>query len=132
MTGITIDDSAWKNIYDFLSGCPKIHTKDETKIRLFMEGILWIMRSGAQWRLLPEKYGHWNGVWQRFDDWSRKGVWQKLFDHFSQDRDLEFVLIDATIVRAHACAAGAKGGEIRHLAGAMGDSPQKSMRRQRH
>jgi transposase len=106
-----ISDVAWANIYEYLRTLPKIHVKNETKMRQFFEAVCWVMRSGAQWRMLPSQYGQWNGVWQRFDDWSKKGVWQKLFEHFSTDRDLEFVMIDATIVRAHACAAGAKDGK---------------------
>jgi transposase len=110
-----INDVAWNNIYQYLRTLPKIHAADEMKMRKFFEGVHWVMRTGAQWRMLPSEYGKWNGVWQRFDDWSKKGVWQQLFEHFSSDRDLEFVMIDATITRAHACSGGAKKGEkIKH------------------
>ena len=62
--------------------------------------------SGAKWRQLPEKYGKWNSVFSRFNAWSRNKVWNNLLEFCSQNADLEYVLIDATIVRAHACAAG--------------------------
>lgn len=113
-SGASLTDETWDRLYDFLKNVKKIHTNDEQKTRNFVEAVLWIVRSGAQWRLLPEKYGDWNTVFHRFADWSEKGVWTRMFEHFSSDRDLEYIMIDATIMRAHACAAGAKKGAMRH------------------
>ena len=113
MSSITISNESWSLIYSFLETCDEIYTKNETEVRKFVEGVLYITRSGAQWRLLPREYGAWNSVYKRFDRWSKKGVWKKLFLHFSQDKDLEYIMIDASVMSAHACAAGAKKGAIK-------------------
>jgi putative transposase len=78
--------------------------------RLFVEGVLWIARTGSPWRDLPAAFGNWNSVWRRFDRWSQSGVWHRIFAALSDDPDFEYLIIDSTIVRAHQHAAGAKGG----------------------
>ena len=77
---------------------------------MFVEGVLWIVRTGAPWRDLPEVFGEWNSVFRRFSRWSQKGVWQRIFEALSDDPDFEYLIIDSTIVRAHQHASGAKGG----------------------
>lgn len=103
---VNIKDPQWHKIYDFLQHEQRIYARDEAKMRLFIEAILWMSRSGASWRLLPEKYGHWNSTFRRFARWSDRGIWQAMFEHFSADPDMSEVMIDSTIVRAHQSAAG--------------------------
>lgn len=74
---------------------------------MFLDAVLWIARTEAPWRDLPDRFGPFNSVPKRFDRWARKGTWTKVFDEL-QDPDLEWLLIDSTIIRAHQHAAGAE------------------------
>ena len=78
--------------------------------RLFVDGVLWIARTGSPWRDLPSGFGKWNSVYVRFSRWAKKGAWESLFKALADDPDFEYLIIDSTIVRAHQHAAGAKGG----------------------
>jgi transposase len=81
--------------------------------RRTVNGVLWVLRTGAPWRDLPERYGNWNSVFVRFTRWSKSGVWDAAFETLASlgppPADKEHA-IDSTIVRAHQHAAGVKGG----------------------
>ena len=78
--------------------------------RLFLEAILWIARTGSPWRDLPPAFGKWNTVFKRFRDWVKADVFKRMFDAVSDDPDMEYAMIDATIVKVHRHGQGAKGG----------------------
>ena len=108
MSRIKLTDKQWETMRDYLRSHPRVYVGDERGCRQFVEAVLWILRSCGQWRLLPDAYGGWNSVFKRFSRWSQRGVWNGLLAHVAADADLQHVLIDSTVVRAHACAAGAK------------------------
>ena len=69
-----------------------------------------MLRSGAHWHDLPERYGKWKTVHTRFARWAKRGVWERLFEALIKDRKNEYLMLDTTLVRAHQQAATGKGG----------------------
>lgn len=102
-----ISDEDWQRIEHLLPGKSTDPGRTAEDNRRFINAVLWIARSGAAWRDLPERYGNHNSVYQRFNRWSKKGVWERVFAAL-QEPDLEWVMLDSTIVRAHQHAAGQK------------------------
>jgi transposase len=101
-------DDQWERIEKLLPGKasdPGVTAKDN---RLFVESVLWVARTGSPWRDLPPELGDWHNVFTRFSRWGRTGVWQRVIEAVSEDVDLEALLIDSTVVRAHQHAAGAQ------------------------
>lgn len=107
MTTAKLTNEQWKQILKFLRQDQRAYVGNERCCRRFVEAVIWISRSGAQWRLLPEQYGNWNSVYKRFSRWCDAGVWERMLSRFADEPDMENGLVDSTIVRAHACAAGA-------------------------
>ena len=78
--------------------------------RRFINGVLWILRTGSPWRDLPTAYGDWKNTHRRFCRWRDKGVWEALLERIIVDPDFEWLMIDASHCKAHPHAAGARGG----------------------
>ena len=107
MSTVELRNDQWSKILEFLHTCADLYVGQEAECRRFIEAILWMARSGAQWRLLPEHYGNWNSAYKRFARWCDRGIWERMHQHLIHDPDMENLIIDSTIVRAHPCAAGA-------------------------
>jgi putative transposase len=102
-----ITDPQWERIEHLLPGKSGHVGRSATDNRLFINAVLWIARSGAPWRDLPERFGPWNSVYQRFRRWAKTDVWKTVFEQL-QEPDLDWLMIDSTTVRAHQHAAGQK------------------------
>ena len=110
MDRLVLSDTAWERMAPLIIGRPDQKGSTGRDNRMFVEGVLWIARTGSPWRDLPSVFGEWNSVFVRFNRWSRGGVWRRIFVALSDDPDFEYAIVDSTIVRAHQHAAGAKGG----------------------
>lgn len=112
-------DDQWERIKDFLPG-REGHVGGTAKDnRLFIEAVLYRYRAGIAWRDLPERFGDFRVIHTRHTRWSKRGAWQRIFEHLAEDADNEYAMLDSTIVRAHQHSAGAKGGtEKRNASGA--------------
>ena len=101
-------DEQWIRIEPLLPGradTPGVTARDH---RNFVDAVLWIARTGAGWRDLPERFGDWNNTFQRFNRWAKSGVWARVMEALGGDADLEHLIIDSTVIRAHQHAAGAE------------------------
>lgn len=108
----------WERIADLLPGKAGDPGRTAADNRLFVNGVLWVLRSGAHWCDLPERYGRWKTLHKRFSRWSKAGVWDRVFADLIKDRDNQYLMIDSTLVRAHQQAATGKGGPRIRLWGA--------------
>ena len=107
MVRLNLRDDQWERIEHRLPGKPSDPGQSGADNRLFVEAILWLARAGAPWRDLPEEFGKWNSVYQRFARWQKRGVWTEVFEELAEDADFEEVFIDSTVIRVHQHGAGA-------------------------
>ncbi|MHB9103181.1 MAG: transposase [Sulfuricella sp.] len=75
MNRLKLSDEEWERLLAELRKIPGIRIGVPMKCRFFVEAVLWILRTGAQWRVLPVQNGRWNSVFKRFSRWSKLGVW---------------------------------------------------------
>jgi transposase len=114
-----LTDFEWSVIAPLLPNKPRgIPRVDDRRV---LNGIFWALRSGAPWRDLPERYGPYTTVYNRFSRWRKAGVWDRIMDAITQAHDGRVQMIDTSIVRVHQHAAGAKKGvAVRHIGRSRG------------
>ena len=113
-----LSEAQWERIRDFLPGRREHVGRTAADNRVFVNGVLWVLRSGARWHDLPERYGKYKSVHKRFVRWAHSGVWDRIFAELVKDRKNQYLMIDSTIVRAHQQAAtGRKKGAQTRLWG---------------
>ena len=105
-----LTQAQWRKIEELLPGKAGDRGRTARDNRAFVDGVLWVLRSGAYRCHLPERYGNWKSVHKRFTRWARAGVWEGVFEVLASDPSNEYLMIDTTIVRAHQRAACGKGG----------------------
>jgi len=105
LTGDELSAMAWAKLAPHLAGKAGDVGRTATDNRLFLNAVLWVMRHGGTWRVLPERFGKHDTVRKRALRWAQKGTWQRLF-HAVRVPEWEAVLLDSTIVRAHQRAGG--------------------------
>lgn len=110
MIRTVLRDDQWLLIEPLCMGKPGDPGRTGGDARWFLEAVFWIARTSSPWRDLPAEFGKWNTVYARFRYWLKHGVFQRIFETVSGDPDMEYAMIDATIVHVHRHGHGAKGG----------------------
>lgn len=121
-----LSDEEWALLEPLMPRSRKSARAEDRKV---MNAIFYVLRTGMPWRDLPERYGPYTTAYNRFNRWSRRGIWKQIFDTLASKSRDSLHLIDSTIVKAHRAASGAKGGrKIRRSASAAAAGPRKSTR----
>ncbi|WP_199861167.1 MULTISPECIES: IS5 family transposase [unclassified Roseovarius] len=118
MTRHVLTDAQWAVIEPFCLGKTTDPGQTGRDPRLFIEAVLWIVRTGAQWRELPVEFGKWNSVFKRFRRWVKADAFYNMFRTLAADADFEYAMIDGSIVKVHRSGQGAKGGPQSQAIGA--------------
>jgi transposase len=109
-----LTNEQWERLKPLLPPQKPHNSRPASDHRKMVNGILWVLRTGAPWRDLPERYGPWASVYSRFRRWKGAGVWERVLSELQTQGDLlgeldwEIHFVDGSIVRAHQHAAGAK------------------------
>jgi len=127
MARYDLTDFEWKAIEPHLPNKPRgVPRVDDRRV---LNGIFWVLRSGARWADVPERYGPPTTIYNRFNRWRKAGVWDRLMDAISRAYDGDVQMIDTSVVRVHQHGATAKRGiEIDVWVVPEAASPPKSTR----
>ena len=105
----------WKLVSPLLPGKPSDPGRTGCNNRRTLEGILWVIRTGAPWRDLPEYFGNWNTIHHRFRHWVKAGVFNKIFEATRGKLDLRSVQVDGTFAKVHQHGTGTPKADARPL-----------------
>jgi transposase len=121
-----LSDGEWRLLEPLIPKARKSARKGDRKV---LNAIFYVLRTGMPWRDLPERYGPYTTAYNRFNRWSRRGIWKRIFDALAAKSRDSLYLIDSTIVKVHRAASGAKvGRRIRRSASAAAGALRKSTR----
>jgi transposase len=109
-----LTDEQWAKLQPLLPSRPQGRKADRGD-RLFVDAVIFRARTGIQWRDLPERFGKWKSVYNRFRNWAQKDCWAQIFRELQIDIDERASIADGSVVRAHQDASGGKGGSNRML-----------------
>jgi len=115
-----INDAVWELLKPHLPGQAGQWGRVAKDNRNFINAVFWILRTGAPWRDLPPDYGKWSTIHWRFSRWSGNGTWERLLKLLANEPDYECLMIDASHIKVHPHASGAKGGN-QEMARTKGD-----------
>lgn len=102
-----LTDEQWDRIKDLVPGKDGDPGRSGSNNRLFIDAVLYVLKTGVPWRDLPERFGNWNSVWRRFDRWGENGIWEKIVKELSE-LDLEELQLDSTSIKVHLAAIGGR------------------------
>lgn len=103
-----LTDESWERISPLLPPETGRRGRRSKSNRLIVNGIVWILETGAPWRDLPKRFGPWKTVYNRFLQWSKTGIWAKVLNELSKDRDDEYNMLDG---KSCACSSGRYWGK---------------------
>jgi transposase len=105
-----LSEEQYRRLRDILPGKAGDPGRTAQDNHRFINGVLWVLRSGAHWHDMPERYGNWKSLHKRFSRWAQKGVWEAVFRELLNDPKNDYVMIDSTLVKAHQQATTGKRG----------------------
>ena len=103
-----LSEQQWRKVAQLLPAHRRASTLGD---RNFVNAVVYLLKTGCPWRDLPERFGPWKTIYNRFARWSKRGVWARVFEALQTRVDRGAALLDASIARAHQDSCGAKGGQ---------------------
>ena len=122
-----LTDEQWDRIAGLLPPERGRRARPAKDNRLMVNGMVWVLRTGAPWRDLPPQYGPWNSVYTRFSRWNHQGVWRRVLEELAKEADEIAFMVDATIVRVHQDGQRAPKGGTGRSGTPVADPRQRSM-----